>query len=766
MSGARLALIVANDQFDDPELGRLAAPAHDAAALAELLGDPLVGGFDVDVLRNQPVQAVRIAVETFFQRRSIDDLLLLYFSCHGIKNSDGELFLAMRDTEAGLLAATGLAAAFVNRQSADSRAGRTAMFLDCCFGGAFEKGMVVKAAGDAVVKDTFAGQETSDEARGRVVVTASTATQYAFEGGKLAKHDEKTSVFTSAVIDGLSTGEADRDGDGLIGMNELFSYVEREVHRKRPEQRPQKFVYGAIGEIVLARSGVRRKPLEPWVVEMMSHPTAGARRDAVAALRERVRGTDLGMALSAWDALEALRRDDNREVAKAAKDAVAEATLQVTPPSLRLQVAEGGHATAEVVVTGPPISLAASARVASPWLSVNYDRPTVQVTASDPGVEEAVDWIVLENAVGVCRVEVRARRGPSSSPVTTPSWLERLRARLSRVPSLRRWLVVPVVMVAAVAVLTTWRPWSEGAGEEVTLPEGPRLEDDVLVWSDGLGLVSEGESMGWRRLVNSADRQELWPIVMPGRRTVLYQAKPATAKDSDADDMSLRVVASDGTGDQALFEGNEDCPNTGRPALSPDASRLAVVCFDEDGVRMGGVRILSLDGELIAVLDEDAGAGSPSWTEDGKYIVYWVQNDFDFGNRKGSSLWSIAVDQTPTRAPVQLTDDLSKDSLPAVSPDGTRIVFVRATERGTGDLWLLDVQEADGALRPATLAWMATSSGSAIDNDPTWTPDGAAIVFAVDGRIMKVAPDVTATAVPYFESGDDRQARMLAGARR
>src|SRR5262249_49586815 len=157
MDGSRLALVVANDQYDDPGLRQLVAPAQDAAALAEVLADPSVGGFEVRVLRNESAQDIRFAVEDFFADRTPEDLLLLHFSCHGLKNSAGELFLAVADTKPTRLASTAVAADFVNRQMADSRAQRIALFLDCCYGGAFPRGLGVRPPGGAQGPDAFAG---------------------------------------------------------------------------------------------------------------------------------------------------------------------------------------------------------------------------------------------------------------------------------------------------------------------------------------------------------------------------------------------------------------------------------------------------------------------------------------------------------------------------------------------------------------------------------------------------------------------------------
>jgi uncharacterized caspase-like protein len=113
--GVRKALIVANDTYEDQGLRRLVAPAQDAEALAEALRDPAVGDFEVEVLRNAGAQELRLAVEDFFAERAPEDLLLLHFSCHGLKNAAGELFLAVADTKPTRLASTAVSADFVNR---------------------------------------------------------------------------------------------------------------------------------------------------------------------------------------------------------------------------------------------------------------------------------------------------------------------------------------------------------------------------------------------------------------------------------------------------------------------------------------------------------------------------------------------------------------------------------------------------------------------------------------------------------------------------
>lgn len=303
MPGARAALLVVNSQYDDEGLRQLKAPGADAAALAEVLEDRSVGAFDVRVVSDQTTQVVRTAIEEFFADRVPDDLLLLHFSCHGVKSSDGRLFLAQRDTKPKLLASTGVPAEFVNEQMAVSRAQRIALFLDCCYGGAFPRGLIGRAGDDAHIGDSFHDIEDESSGRGRVVVTASSAMQYSFEAGALAAEEVQPSLFTGALVEALSTGEADRDGDGWVGLTELFTFVRNQVRRVAPDQTPQMWTYGASGEILLARSRTRRiiaADLDPEVVSALRSPLPSTRLGQVDLLRGWALGADLATALAAW----------------------------------------------------------------------------------------------------------------------------------------------------------------------------------------------------------------------------------------------------------------------------------------------------------------------------------------------------------------------------------------------------------------------------------------------------------------------------------
>jgi Tol biopolymer transport system component len=186
--------------------------------------------------------------------------------------------------------------------------------------------------------------------------------------------------------------------------------------------------------------------------------------------------------------------------------------------------------------------------------------------------------------------------------------------------------------------------------------------------------------------------------------------------------------------------------------MNPDGNQIALVCFDQNGERLNGVRILDLRGKLLRTLDEQAVAGAPTWSQDGSAIVYWVQNEATIHGQPGQSLWVVAADGSV--APTRLTSDPSIDSVPAISPDGKWIVYVQATnEHRDGDLYLIKTGTDDqGEPTIASAGRMDASETGVVDHDPTWSPDSSLIVYSSKGVLMKVPPDVRAGPEPLFGS--------------
>jgi hypothetical protein len=385
VSGQRIALVVAVDRYQNAGLRQLIAPAADAAALAQVLGDPALGGFDVEILHNATASAICERVEDVLTDRRQADLVLLHFSCHGLKDEAGELYLAATNTVPTRLASTGVDAALVSRLMRRSRARRVVLLLDCCYGGAFERGAIARAGGEADVGNQFS-MGALGGGRGRAVITASSAMEYAFEGTTLAEGSSaRPSVFTAALVEGLTTGEADRDNDGHVSLGELYEYVFERVREQSPSQTPCKWEFDLQGELYLARNPRRRVvpgklPLE--VEELLGHPNVEVRLTAVRMLEQLARGDDLPRATAARIAFSGLADDDSRRVSTAASTALQETALQLSVESVDLgQVAVGDTAeSSETQLIGPPLVLASSIVLPDDRVNARLEGRTVLVS--------------------------------------------------------------------------------------------------------------------------------------------------------------------------------------------------------------------------------------------------------------------------------------------------------------------------------------------------------------------------------------------------
>jgi hypothetical protein len=325
VSAGRSALIIANSTYQDEALSELRAPAADAHALAAVLGDPAVGDFDVRTLLDATSYVLQEAIEDFFADRGRDELLVLHFSCHGIKDASGDLYFAAANTRRNRLAGTAVSADFVNRLMHRSRSRRVVLLLDCCYSGAFERGLVPRATTSMAVTDHLAGGQ------GRVVITASSAMEYAFEGDARAAAlgELAPSVFTSALVRGLQTGEADRDQDGLVTLGELYKYLFDSVRAVTPHQTPGWTGLGVQDEFVIARRGspvTDPAPLPEPLEAAIHNPLPSVRLAAVSELVRMYAGRHAGLALAADLALRELTNDDSRSVAHAAHTALRELT--------------------------------------------------------------------------------------------------------------------------------------------------------------------------------------------------------------------------------------------------------------------------------------------------------------------------------------------------------------------------------------------------------------------------------------------------------
>ena len=316
----KYALIIGNNQYDDPKLAQLKTPAADSQALAKVLADKSIGSFDeVTPLINKNESEIRRAISAFLTNKKPDDLVLVYFSGHGVLDDRGRLFLSLKDTETTLLKATAIPSTFISDEMDSCRSRRQILILDCCHSGAFARG--TKGEQKAVTEATFEGS-----GYGRVVMTASDSTQYALEGDQVIRQTD-LSLFTHFLLEGLKTGEADTDHDGHISLDEWYDYTYAKVVSETPRQIPHRWSYNQQGDLIIARNpNIHKRVVElPFeLAQAVESSFTSIRENAVHELGRLLRSRDAELANLARLSLEKMLGDDSRRISSSAEKYLSE----------------------------------------------------------------------------------------------------------------------------------------------------------------------------------------------------------------------------------------------------------------------------------------------------------------------------------------------------------------------------------------------------------------------------------------------------------
>lgn len=228
---SRIAVVVGSSEHEDKKLPFLESPAQDAMKLTQVLQNKNIGDYEVKVFLNASSYNVNKAIDNLFSKRKPEDVILFYFSGHGILDDLGNLYFATTDTQTDLLRSTAVSANFVNEILGTSRSKNQVVLLDCCFSGRF----------------------SNTNGRGKVVITSSDSTQFSLETKK-ENEDLATGVFTSTVIEGLETGNADLDRDGQVSIFELYKYTYLKIKENEQRQIPKFSAFNVEGDFIVAKN--------------------------------------------------------------------------------------------------------------------------------------------------------------------------------------------------------------------------------------------------------------------------------------------------------------------------------------------------------------------------------------------------------------------------------------------------------------------------------------------------------------------------------
>lgn len=225
----KVALLIGVSEYTISDFKPLPAPHKDVEALREILQDPQLGGFEktnIKILKDPNAQEMRSSIEELFDGKRRDDLLLLYFSGHGVVRSDGAFYLAPCNARKNRLNSTGVGADYIHKIMGGCRSRKQVIILDCCFSGAFAEGLFAKGE-DINLSKQLSGQ-------GRAVLTSSSSSEYS-----LNQKDIELSTYTQCLVDGISTGEADLSNKGEISAEDLHAYISLKIREVAPEMTPK-----------------------------------------------------------------------------------------------------------------------------------------------------------------------------------------------------------------------------------------------------------------------------------------------------------------------------------------------------------------------------------------------------------------------------------------------------------------------------------------------------------------------------------------------
>ncbi|MEM7699732.1 MAG: caspase family protein, partial [Verrucomicrobiota bacterium] len=225
-----------------------AKDAVDVAALFEKLGG--TQRTETLVLTDSEVTRGAVSeIEEFLSSAAEDDEVIVFGAAHGVLDRNLEYVFCSHEFDPMRPAETGISMESLIGAVRKGRARRCLILLDTCQAGAVgEREMQLLAQNQSpamevteINRSPITSIETDLTAieasryieemfllpgtlEGIHVIGASSAAGYALEiNGVL------NGVFTSAVIEGLGEGRADRDGNGFAGVDELEEYLERRV---------------------------------------------------------------------------------------------------------------------------------------------------------------------------------------------------------------------------------------------------------------------------------------------------------------------------------------------------------------------------------------------------------------------------------------------------------------------------------------------------------------------------------------------------------
>ncbi|MBM7776021.1 hypothetical protein JOD54_006225 [Actinokineospora baliensis] len=205
---SRAVLIGAGD-YTSPELPDIPAVSNNLSALRDTLTDPTRGVFSAAhcAVEGLARPTSRTAVGGTLRRVAAEatDLLLVYYSGHGVLDDGGNLHLAFGDTEPDTVAYSGIPVSRIKLELGQARARARVLVLDCCFSG---QAIAAMASPSSLVPGQL-------RLEGTYTLASSSATKPSF-----APTGSRHTAFTAALLDALGQAKP-------LTLDEIYQHVHK-----------------------------------------------------------------------------------------------------------------------------------------------------------------------------------------------------------------------------------------------------------------------------------------------------------------------------------------------------------------------------------------------------------------------------------------------------------------------------------------------------------------------------------------------------------